>query len=279
MKTTRWLLLAVLVVAGLALATVYKSRIHKPEAGKPMAPPPAEPVPANMPEPQAPEAPPPPAPLEEEAQAEPPPPIVLPTVNLNPEMVLATVNGKDIHLGDLMVTDPAVDAERTLRADMYEDLLNRAIDRELTFQAAQARGVEIDPAQQGELEVIRADALARANAPYTLPGYDAEAQAAFEVRERKAQLLQNALLGVTGRPSDNVTPEQVQEHYQAHLEEFGKLPADSAARDQTWLAIETEIRNRLAREIFIRHEQKRRQLLDELKAQAVIELLVRPEAD
>lgn len=279
MNTTRWLGIAVVVVAGLALATVFKFKSRpalvaaSPEQallGKTVAS--ASKMPASV---QAPEVQTAEAPAVIPATEAPTFASSLPMVAVDAEMALATVNGSPLRLGDLMVIH-AAGAPPSLRADVFEDLLNRAIGRELTFQTAKARGIELDEAQKQEVERIHAEALARAKAPYTLPGYDAEAQAAFESRDRTAQLLQNTMLGKTGQPSQHITPEQIQFYYAEHQAEFEMLPEDPAKRDQAWLTIETEIRDRLVRAVFIQNEQQRRELLAEFQAAAVIETLVRP---
>lgn len=282
MKTTKWFLVAIVVVAGLVLATLFKSKPRPAQSTTPPEPLAVEEAalrPGVKPAPEPAPATPVPEPVPEtqpaEAFSDVPP---LPMVAMDAETILATVNGVAIHREDLMAVSPEKAAGTSLRADALENLLNIAIERELTFQAAQTRGLGLDEAQRQEIEQIRAEALARADAPFTLPGYDAGVQAAFEVRDRTAQLLQNAMLGVTGTPSQAVTAEQVQVYYEEHQAEFGKLPQAAAAREQAWLAIETEIRSRLQSAIYIQHERQRRELLDALAQEAVIERRVAPSA-
>ncbi len=69
------------------------------------------------------------------------------------EQVLATVNGKAIRLADLVSLAPD-ERQRTMTAEQYESRLNRAIEMELTFQAAQARAVELTPEQRQRLNRV-----------------------------------------------------------------------------------------------------------------------------
>jgi hypothetical protein len=278
MKSLKWLLLAVAVIVGLAAAAAYKSKLQKSEM-EPL-PPPEAPTTTTSVELQTAEPAPTPevttsAPQAAPQQTEPPPKAnSLPMVTVRPDTVLATVNGTALALGDLMAINPAVVTQKSIRADAYSHLLDLAIERELTFQTAKARGVELDDLQKQNLEEIRAAALSRAHAPYMPADYDAEAQAAFEVRVGTVQMLQNTLLGEAGPPAQYVTPAQVQEYYEAHQSEFDPLPRNAAAREKAWLPIETGIRNQLISKVYIQHEKNRRQLLEELRAAATIEQLV-----
>ena len=277
MKTVKWLLIAAVVMGALAIAVAYKSNKQKSTTE---APAPAEQKmipqdPAPAPEPQAltatraaagePQAP----------VAPPPAELRLPMVNLAPGKPLAIVNGVALLPGDLMAISETA-ASASLRADAFRELLDRAIARELTFQTAKIRGLILAPAQQADVERVRAEALARAGTPYTLPGYNAEAQAAFEAREREAQLLQNLLLGETGSPAAPATDEQIQQYYAAHASEFSPLPRKAEAREQAWLLVESDIRAKLAAAAQARYDEQRLRLIAELESQAQVEYLVAP---
>ena len=277
MKTVKWLLIAAVVMGGLGVAVAYKSRLQKPT---PEAPAPAE-QPVTQPEPA-------PAPVAQALAAartaaavqpnpvEPPPDEPrLPMVDWAPGKPLAIVNGVAILPGDLMAIS-ADAASVSLRSDAFQELLKRAVERELTFQTARARGVVLQPEQQADVERVRAEALARAGAPYTLPGYNAEAQAAFEAREREAQLLLNLLLGETGSPAAPATDEQIQQYYAAHAGEFSPLPRKAEAREQAWLLVESDIRAKLAAAAQSHNDEKRQRLFAELESQANVEYLIAP---
>lgn len=69
--------------------------------------------------------------------------------------VLARVNGKPIQLKDLVAVQPG-EAEKSMTPAQYKHRLQRAIEMELTFQAAREQGVELTPAQKQRLEQIAA---------------------------------------------------------------------------------------------------------------------------
>ena len=79
------------------------------------------------------------------------------TVRVRADEVLATVNGTNLTLKDLTPVKPESRLEeRTMGLDMYQMLLKRAVERELAFQFAQARGVTLTGAQQRSLRSLRA---------------------------------------------------------------------------------------------------------------------------
>jgi hypothetical protein len=195
----------------------------------------------------------------------------LESVELQPDVALAEVNGVTLTLKDLISVNRSESAAQTMRSDAYNHLLAKAIERQVIFQAAEAQGLELDEAQKHELETILDAAFERAGEPYVPAGYDAQAQGEFEIQVRTAELLLDLLLNEPGPPSQYVTPERVQEYYAEHQAEFDKLPEDPAARSQAWPPIEAEIRDRLTSEVFVQHERKRRQLLEVLKSEGTIE--------
>ena len=195
----------------------------------------------------------------------------LPVIWVQPDTVLAKVGVVAITLKDLTAVNLAVSTGQSFRADAYDRLLDKAIEREVIFQGAKARGVELTDAQKNDLENIRLSALARGSAAYTAPGYEAEAQAAFEVQDRSAQMLQNVLLNESGPPVQQITPAEIQAYYEAHQSEFAELPKNPEARAKVWQGIESEIQSRLIPEVYRNYEKKRQTLLDELQADIVIE--------
>ena len=69
------------------------------------------------------------------------------------DQVLAQVNGKAIQLKDLAPLETQ-ETEKTMTPEEYESRLNRALDMELTFQAATAQGVGLSAEQMKLLDSI-----------------------------------------------------------------------------------------------------------------------------
>ena len=69
------------------------------------------------------------------------------------DQVLARVNGSTIQLKDLVPLAPE-DTEKNMTPEEYESRLNRAIEMELTFQAAAAQGVGLTPEQKQRVDGI-----------------------------------------------------------------------------------------------------------------------------
>jgi len=74
---------------------------------------------------------------------------------------LARVNGEAITLSDLLpVSDPPTSAEYILSPERYASRLDRAIERVLTRQAAQAEGIVLSADQQRQRDRVRERLLA-----------------------------------------------------------------------------------------------------------------------
>ena len=69
------------------------------------------------------------------------------------DQVLATVNDQAILLKDLVPLRPD-EQEQAMTVDEYESRLNRAIEMELTFQAAAAQGVDLTPEQKQRVDGV-----------------------------------------------------------------------------------------------------------------------------
>src|SRR2546425_13121403 len=72
---------------------------------------------------------------------------------------LAKVNQATITLKDLLPLSGS-EAEQIMSPEMFTFLLDRAINRELTFQTARASGIELTPEQQAQREQVRQTMLA-----------------------------------------------------------------------------------------------------------------------
>lgn len=193
-------------------------------------------------------------------------------VRVKPGQTLATVNGVAITLKDL-VPLPAEKAgtDQLMSAEMYESLLNRAVEREVTFQAAQAQGVELTAAQRQRLANLRTRSEAREPGVFDTVQQN-PANVEFEQRDATGLLLQAALAEKAGVPSPHVTAAQVQAHYQQHLADYGALPADPAQRQAAWEKIDQAIRAKLAPQLQAEHQEKFQKFVEQLKASAQIAL-------
>jgi len=186
-----------------------------------------------------------------------------------PNQVLATVNGTPITLGDLMpLQSTNSEAEQKIDPVTYDYFLQRAINRELVLQAAKAQNVTLNQAQQDQLTKFQAER----EQPY--PGMVSQltvnaAEIEFELRDAQAFMLQTALMAQAGA-TPNVTPDQVEQYYQAHIAEFGELPADPQARQQARQAIDFQIRGQLAAGARAKYQQQMDAYMAQLKARANI---------
>jgi hypothetical protein len=193
-------------------------------------------------------------------------------VRVKADQTLATVNGVAITLKDLMPL-PEVKAgqAQTLSAERYGFLLDRAVEREVTFQTAQAQGVALTKAQRQRVEEMRVQS------DRTEPGvFDTVQQnpvnTEFAVRDATGLLLQATLAETAGVPSPHVTPAQVQAYYQQHHAEYGTLPAEAARRNAVWERIDRDIRLKLAEQGRAEHQARFQQFRDQLRTDARIVL-------
>jgi len=74
-------------------------------------------------------------------------------VRVRADQVLAKVNDRAILLADLVPLRPD-EQEQAMTAEEYESRLNRAIEMELTLQAAAAGGVDLTPEQKRRVEGV-----------------------------------------------------------------------------------------------------------------------------
>ena len=200
------------------------------------------------------------------SRAAPEPQRVLATL---PTHVLATVNGAPIMLWDVMpVTTTNVNAVQQIDSVTYQYLLDRAINRQLITQAASARGIGLSEAQQQQLDKFRSERES------SEPGLVAKLtvnpqEIEFELQDERAFMLQTSMMGAMGM-SPNVTPEQVQQYYQAHHGDFAALPADPQARQETKAQIDMQIRYLLAANARTVYQTQLDLFMDQLKRSANI---------
>ena len=186
-----------------------------------------------------------------------------------PNQVLATVNGTPITLGDLMpLQSTNSEAEQKIDPVVYDYFLQRAINRELVLQAARAQGVTLNEAQEDQLTKFQAEREQPEPGLVSKMTVNA-AEIEFELRDAQAFMLQTALMAQAGA-TPNVTPDQVEQYYQANIAEFGELPADPQARQQAWQAIDFQIRGQLAAGARTEYQQQLVAYMAQLKARANI---------
>jgi hypothetical protein len=152
-------------------------------------------------------------------------------VQVRADPVLAKVNGRDILLKDLVPLQ-SDEQEQAMTAEEYESRLNRAIEMELTFQAAAAQSVNLTPDQKKRVEGI--------------------------VQKHEATLREYQKQGVTW---SSVTPAQV---------EFEKQFSTALLLQQNLVAIEAGVAPASDPNVQMRYEQARSEVLSRLKAKGNI---------
>jgi len=187
-----------------------------------------------------------------------------------PDTALAVVNGVTI-VGKDLAPFPNT-AEQSMSEDMLTFLLNRAIDRELVFQAARQEKVELDEAGQRELDRVRAS-LFKKDPAVISPAQPDPATVEFEQRDATGLLLRTALLNKAGIAAPTVTRAMVDQYYSDHAATYGELPADPAARDEAWRKIELQIRNELVLQRMAEYAGAASDYLQKLRASASVQLL------
>jgi hypothetical protein len=191
-------------------------------------------------------------------------------VRVRPGQTLATVNGTAITLQDLLpLPNEKAGREQIMAAERFRFLLNRAIDREVTFQMAQAQGVALTDAQRKRLADLQARSERREPEVFDSVQQN-PANVEFEQRDATALLLAAALGEKAGVASPHVTAVQVESYYQQHQAEYGVLPAETVARATAWERIDREIRLKLAPQLQAQHEAQFQQFRERLKAAAQV---------
>lgn len=117
-------------------------------------------------------------------------------VKLQAGQVLATVNQIPITVADL-VPMPAGQADVTLDPAEYDARLTKAVQAEVTLQAARRQGVSLQPAQQDRIAAIaqrHADTLARYKEQGVTWSSVTPEQIALEERQVAASVLQQNLV-------------------------------------------------------------------------------------
>lgn len=191
-------------------------------------------------------------------------------IRIRADQMLATVNGVAITLKDLMPLRPEASAqEHTLEPDRYELLLNRAVERELAFQTAQAEGVKITEAQAQNLAKRQAENAAVDPTEFDNLGRS-KINTEFEQRDAAGRMLLHSLAAAAGDPIPHVTTVQVQNYYAQHQRDYPTIPQDPVERRETAATIDAAIRAQLAPALKAQYDEQFRQFVERLKAGAQI---------
>ena len=168
-----------------------------------------------------------------------------PVVQIKPDRVLARVNGVAITLKDLIpLPKEKAATEQMLSAEMYDFLFNRAVEREVTFQAAQAQNAELTESQKQRLAELRAQSEHRDAAVFDNLHQSSE-NLDFEQRDLAGVALQSVLAEKAGVPSPYVTSEQVEAYFQEHKSDYPQVSADPSSdrRKAGWRPIRLFVRS------------------------------------
>ncbi|HWC59819.1 MAG TPA: hypothetical protein VHC44_09005 [Verrucomicrobiae bacterium] len=189
-----------------------------------------------------------------------------PALNINPNTVLASVNGHALIAQEVL---PPGYSNQPVSFEACKYFVQRAIDRELILQTAKAQGVSLNDSQQQQM--LDFETTREQHGPDLVRSLnDSAAEIVFEMRDAEAFMLQTSLLQRAGA-SPNVTSQQVLNYYQQHASEFGELPADGFARQEAWDKIDFYIRETLASKVRSDFQTKLTDYMNGLKTGANIQ--------
>jgi hypothetical protein len=143
--------------------------------------------------------------------------------------VLARVNEIPVQLHDLTAVSPG-ETEIAMTDRQYRSRLRRAIETELTFQAARAQGVELTPAQQQRVDQTGADEASDLEQykHYGVTWSSGSAgQVEFEKRLLTAQLLEQNLVAKAASLAPSPDPEVQARYEQARRSLLNELQASA----------------------------------------------------
>jgi hypothetical protein len=150
-------------------------------------------------------------------------------VRVRADQVLAKVNDRTILLKD-MVPLWADEQEQAMTPEEYESRLNRAIEIELTFQAAAAQGVALTPEQKKRVDGIvpRHEVTLKEYKKQGVTWSSATAaQLEFEQRLTSALMLQQNLVAAEAHVAPASDPGVQSRYEQARSEVLSRLKAKS----------------------------------------------------
>jgi hypothetical protein len=143
--------------------------------------------------------------------------------------VLARVNETPLQLRDLTALSPG-ETEIAMTPRQFSSRLRRAIETELTFQAARAQGVELTPAQQQRVDRTGTDNVSDLEhyKQYGVTWSSVSAgQVEFEMRLLTAQLLEQNLVAKAASVAPSPDPEAQARYEQARRNLLNQLQASA----------------------------------------------------
>lgn len=152
-----------------------------------------------------------------------------PTRNVRADEVLARVNETPVQLRDLTALSPG-ETEIAMTPRQFSSRLRRAIETELTFQAARAQGVELTPAQQQRVDQTGANEASDLEhyKQYGVTWSSGSAgQVEFEKRLLTAQLLEQNLVAKAADLAPSPDPEAQARYEQARRSLLNQLQASA----------------------------------------------------
>jgi|ERR1051326_5348835 hypothetical protein len=200
------------------------------------------------------------------------------SLTIRADQVLVKVNGVAITGKDLMPFDPAnPDQTKSMSPEAYQYLLDRAIERELTFQEAKKEGVELTDSQRQQLDQLRQslkkeeeEKVQKGLIAHMSSGAPVGAVIDFQVHDSTAAMLLNALLDNAGVPPQYVNSAVVMDYYKAHSNDYPPLPTDTNEVAAAWNEIFNDISQRLAPTMLQEHLAGRADYIQQLKSSAQI---------
>lgn len=192
-------------------------------------------------------------------------------LRIAPGAVLAAVNDARIQLKDILALPPGSETEiQVMSPERFEFLLERAVDRELTFQTARAQGIELSATQRDRLAALVSRTAASPGAYVFDTMQHSAANATFEVRDAMALLLHATLAEKAGVPARDVTAAAVEQFYQEHRAEFELVRSGAVNETDARVRIDQDIRVKLARATAAAHEEGMQRFRETLRASAHI---------
>jgi hypothetical protein len=143
------------------------------------------------------------------------------------DRMLAKVNDQAILLKDLVPLRPD-EQEQAMTLEEYQSRLNRAIEMELTFQAAAAQAVNLTPEQKKRVDGIaqKHEATLRACRLQGITWSSVTSpQVEFEQRLSSALLLQQNLVALEARVAPASNPDVQMRYEQARSDVLSRLKA------------------------------------------------------